>query len=89
MPCYVRGALFKFNLFDTSVVSAMPSGMSKDSRNDTSKTATRNRRQTPLFSLICPPFSALTESFLLFNHREVPPYCALQSSQLENNVILK
>lgn len=30
MPCYVRAALFNFNLFDMSVAMAWPSGMSKD-----------------------------------------------------------
>lgn len=29
MPCYVRTALFKFNLFDMSVVTALPSGMGR------------------------------------------------------------
>lgn len=29
MPCYVRAALFKFNLFDMRVVTALPSGMGR------------------------------------------------------------
>lgn len=31
MPCYVRAALFKCNLFDMSVVTVWPSGMGEDS----------------------------------------------------------
>lgn len=30
MPCYVRAALFMFNLFDMIVLTAWPSGMGKD-----------------------------------------------------------
>lgn len=50
MPCYVRAALFMFNLFDTSVVTEMPSGVGKDGCNDTNKMAMRNQGQTLLLA---------------------------------------
>ena len=76
MPCYVRAALFMFNLFDMSVSMACFVAWAEMAHSDTDKTAMRGKEKTHTAHNLSfsnsPSHHFVTEFFVFFAQNHLP-----------------